>query len=534
MKTPYLKKQGNKTLLYVKEKPFIMIAGEVHNSSSSSLSYMEDVWEKAMELGLNTLLLPISWELIEPVQGEFDFSLVKGLIDQARERKMKISFLWFGSWKNAQCYYVPSWVKTDLLRYKRAEVIKGEKFTRNKDFYGMPYTTMSYLCEETKQADAYAFSRLMAFIRDYDSADQTVITVQVENETGIMGAAREHSDEADQFFNDMVPQKFADYMYANIDKMQSDIKEEMKKGKRRGNWSEVFGSVAEEIFSAFFVSGYVNEVAQKGKTEYNIPMSANCWLNKEGEHPGSYPSGGPIDRVKEVWKFCAPSIDILAPDIYVPNFTQVCDAYTEEDNPLYIPECATHSYAASRLMLCVGHYQGLCYSPFGFEDMGKPFDGAMTFLFGADVTDPALQNPQDVTEYGQVSKYLQQLMPVITEKYGTSLLQASCKEKEKAACFEFEQYKISAVFESPLMTANNGGCLVVQEESDTFYILVNKAMILFESNQKSKQCLDILELEEGEFVNGEWIRNRRLNGDEAVLTSYNAPTLLKVRLFAYE
>ena len=181
-------------------RPFIMLAGEVHNSSSSSLAYMEQVWEKANALGMNCLLLPVTWELTEPEEGKFDFSLVRGLIEQARRYGKKISFLWFGAWKNAQCYYAPEWVKTNPARFHRAQVVKGKNFIYNVDFYNMPYSSLSYLCEETRLADARAFARLMAYIREIDSEAHTVVSVQIENETGLMGAAREHSDQADALF----------------------------------------------------------------------------------------------------------------------------------------------------------------------------------------------------------------------------------------------------------------------------------------------------------------------------------------------
>lgn len=70
---PYIKQQGNAKVLMVHEKPMILIAGESHNSSSSSLTYMENVWDQAEALGMNTLLLPVAWETVEPEEGTFDF-----------------------------------------------------------------------------------------------------------------------------------------------------------------------------------------------------------------------------------------------------------------------------------------------------------------------------------------------------------------------------------------------------------------------------------------------------------------------------
>lgn len=115
---------GQKVLM-VDGKPFIMLAGEVHNSNSSSVAYMEGVYDQADALGMNCLLLPMTWELVEPEEGVFDFSLMDGLIMQARARGKKLAFLWFGAWKNAKCYYAPAWVKTDTERFRRAQIQRG-------------------------------------------------------------------------------------------------------------------------------------------------------------------------------------------------------------------------------------------------------------------------------------------------------------------------------------------------------------------------------------------------------------------------
>lgn len=530
---PHIETRNDAKVLMVHGMPFIMLAGEVHNSNSSCLAYMEQVWQQAKDLGMNCLLLPVTWELTEPEEGIFDFSLVDGLIGQARHYGMKLSFLWFGAWKNAQCYYAPEWVKKDLTRFKRAQVVKGRNFIRNESFYNMPYTTLSYLCEETRNADARAFGKLMEHIRQIDEKENTVISVQVENETGLMGSARENSDEADALFADNVPQEFADYMRSHTETMVADVREAVKQGAPSGSWQEVFGKAAEEIFSAYHVASYVNAVAQAGKEAYPLPLTANCWLNKEGDAPGGYPSGGPVSRMMEVWDYCAPNIDVIAPDIYVPNFVEVCDEYTRRSNPLYIPECATHSYAAARAVLCVGHYHAMCYSPFGFEDLGQPFTNSMMFLFGADVTDPALKTPQNVEEYGDVNRILQSMIPLLTDKYGTDDLQAASSEMGNTATFRLGRYQINAIFESPLMQRKDGACLVLKESEDTFFVLAHATSLQFLSADPARPCLDIIALEEGQILDGRWVRGRRFNGDEAVLTSYNQPTLLKVQLFAY-
>lgn len=533
MQIPQIEVCNGQKVLTVKGEPFVLLAGEVHNSNSSSLETMEEIWQQAKRLGMNTLLLPVTWELTEPEEGVFDFSLVDGLLAQARHYGMKIGFLWFGAWKNAQCYYAPEWVKRDRSRFRRAQVVKGKDFIRRMDFHGMPYTTLSYLCEETRNADAKAFAALMAHLKAVDGEENTVVTVQVENETGVMASARENSDEADALFRGQVPQAFATYMKTHTETMVKEVREAVEAGAGSGTWEDVFGAWAEELFSAYYVASYVNFVAGAGKREYPLPMTANCWLDK-GEAAGVFPSGGPVSRVAEVWQYCAPAIDVLAPDIYVPNFVEICDEYTRRGAPLFIPECATHSYAASRLLYTVGHYHAMCYSPFGFEDIGKPFTASQSYLFGMDVTDPALKTPQRVEEYAAVSGHLQSMMPMLTARYGTAALQAVSGERPEDSSMLFGTFGIQVMVDSPLLPGKNGGCLAWQESEDTFYLLVTNAAVGWFSCDPDRPSVDVLALEEGRFENGVWKRGRRLNGDEVVITMYQEPVLLRLKLLAYE
>jgi len=531
---PEIRVYNGKKVLYVGDAPFYAVAGEVHNSDASSSEYMEEIWRIADDLGLNTLLLPVTWELLEPVEGTFDFSVPDELIHQARKWKKKIIFLWFGSWKNAEMMYAPSWVKKDRKRFKRAQIIKGEeKSVRDMGGLKIPYYSLSYLCEETREADANAFANLMAHIRQTDEDGSTVIAVQVENETGVLGSAREVSDMADMFFGQKVPDDFVKYMKMHAEAMEDDIRTAVEEGKADGTWSEVFGDAAEEIFSAFHIASFVNYVAERGKGQHPLPMLANCWLAHRGDKPGDYPSGGPVSRVHEVWRYCAPALDVLCPDIYVPEFFEVCDEYTRKDTPLFIPEAATHSYAASRLAYCIGHYHAMCYSPFGFDDIGKPFSMVQGMLFGVDVGDPALKTPQKFEDYARVGKALTSMMPMIAPKYGTTDLQAVCAEqKETQSMMDFGNIRIMAVFQNPLIDIpQNGFALGVKMNTDEIYLVGYNCVPIFMAGDAKN--LDILELEEGEFVNGKWNRRRKLNGDEAALMMISEPSIYRVKIHTY-
>lgn len=530
---PEIRTYHDKQVLFVDGKPYYAVAGEVHNSDSSSPEYMEKIWKIADDLGLNTLLLPVTWELTEPEEGNFDFSIPDALIHQARQWRKRIIFLWFGSWKNAEMMYAPAWVKKDRKRFRRAQIVKGEdKSMRSFGNYAVPYYSLSYLCTETMEADGRAYAALMAHLREVDGEENTVIGVQVENETGLLGAAREVSDTADEAFASPVPQAFADWMRTHTGTMHEDVREAVENGMASGSWSQVFGPVAEEIFSAYHIACFVNYVAEKGRTEYELPHFANCWLVHKGDAPGNYPSGGPVSRMHEVWRCCAPAIDVLCPDIYVPEFQEVCDDYSR-NQALMIPEAALHSYAASRLAFCIGHYHAMGYSPFGFDDIGKPFSAIQGVLFGMDVTDPALQTPQNFEEYAWFGKTLSSMMPFVAEKYGTDDLQAVCAEqKEAQSILDFGKLKLAAVFENPMVPMEKNGVVMgVRISEEEYFILAYHSILgLVAGNARN---LDILALEEGQFADGAWQRGRRINGDEAASLMIDKPQLLHLVIHTY-
>ena len=531
---PEIREYNGKQVLFVDDAPFYAVAGEVHNSDSSSQEYMEGIWKIADELGLNTLLLPVTWELTEPEEGRFDFTVPDFLIRQARAWKKRIIFLWFGSWKNAEMMYAPAWVKTDRQRFHRAQIQKGkDKGLRYYGTFGVPYYSLSYLCAETMKADGKAYAALMAHLRDFDGEDHTVIGMQVENETGLLGAPREVSDEADTAFAGPAPKELIEWLRSHTDSMREDVREAVKGGAREGSWSQVFGPVAEEIFSAYYISRYVNYVAEKGRAEYALPHFANCWLVHKEDAPGKYPSGGPVTRMHEVWRFCAPAVDVLCPDIYVPEFLEVCDDYSRSQ-ALMIPEAATHSYAAPRLAYCIGHYHAMGYSPFGFDDLGKPFSAVQSFLFGVDVNDPALKTPQNREEYAWFAHTLSALMPLAAPKYGTRDLQAVCAEqKAEQSVLDLGKLKVAVMFKNPRVPMpENGVALGLKTgEGEAFLLAYHCTLMLLPGDAAN---LDILEMEEGCFRDGRWRPGRRLNGDEVASLMFEEPRLLRVKVFTYD
>ena len=332
-----------------------------------------------------------------------------------------------------------------------------------------------------------------------------------------------------------MPTELLTYLKANTTEMAKDVRTVVENAPTSGSWQTVFGDAAEGLFSAYYTASYVEQVAKSGYEAYPLPLSVNCWLNR-GQVLGQYPSGGPVARVMEVWQYCAPHIAVFALDIYQKDFCDVCNEYIKRGNPLCIPETAPHSHVGPRLVYAVGHYHALCFSPFGFEDMGASQnapDAAALAMFGIDTSDPLLITPQSVPEYAFYADAIRGLMPQLLDAYGTRRLQAVISECPDDMTMAFDGFAIHAVMNHPFIPRKDGVCLALQTTENEFYILCNACSPVVLSTDPAKPNVDFLLLEEGRFENGQWHTTCRLNGDEAAKMMYNCPTLLRMKLFAY-
>lgn len=490
---PMLVKKNNAVQLHVEGKPFYVLGGELGNSSASSMAYMEPCWSKLTATGLNTILSPVYWELIEPEEGKFDFGIVDSFINAARDHQLKVILLWFGSWKNSMSCYVPAWVKTNQKRFPRA--------VNNA---GRTVEILSAFSQENLTADCKAFAALMKHIKETDKA-QTVIMVQVENEIGMLGAAREKTAAADAAFSAPVPKELINYLVKKKDSLVPELKEHWSKTNFAisGNWEAVFGKslTTDEIFQAWYYAKYTNTVAEAGKKVYPLPMYVNVALNHRNVLPGEYPSAGPLPQIMDIWQAAAPMIDILSPDFYNPRFAYYCDLFTRRNNPLFIPEIWMRPSDAAKVIYALGHYQGIGFSPFSIENA------------------QAAEGESLAKSYAVLS----QLFPLLAKHSGDGTMDGVLLDTlNKKTDMTFGDYHLTVSHDytlgwSPEASGKNwpeSGAIIIQEGPGEFLVAGTGVVITFKPEKDSTKSAGILQADEGVFEKGIWKPGRRMNGDQ--------------------
>ncbi|KLU87966.1 hypothetical protein MAPG_06956 [Magnaporthiopsis poae ATCC 64411] len=401
---PHLVETNGAKQLVVNGKPFLMLAGELQNSSLTSAEFMEDVWPRMKDSHFNTLLGCVTWEMIEREEDRFDFAELDKVILGARRHGIHLVLLWFGSFKNGISTYAPAWVKTDPKRFPRAKLRKAGGVLETAD-------VVSIFHPAARAADKKAFGRLLEHIKEVDAAHQTVIMVQVENETGLLGDSRDGSVHAEKVFNEAVPAELIDFLGTDWDKLNSEIKRQnlgffRSKLEQSGTpppsgatWEEVFGRSpkTDELFMAYHYAHYLDDVASAGKAAYPLPLYANVWQNYNdldtadnrwpvvvggGGDPGTYPSGGATSNVLDVWQRFAPSLDFVAPDVYLNDYEASCVAYRHRGQALFIPEQRRDEYGARRIWVAYGSHGCMGTAPFGCDTLGPGDENPFTRHYG--------------------------------------------------------------------------------------------------------------------------------------------------------
>lgn len=345
----------------VNGRPFFPIGGQAHNQSGQSADQSEKAFKAVQQLHGNTVLIPVYWHQVEPEEGRFEFSIVDALLAHARRYHMKLVLLWFATWKNGSMDYAPDWVKTAPQRFKR--VISPT---------GQPVWVLSSHCRTNLEADQKAFTALCAYLKGVDSQEGTIIGLQIENEAGIIASDRDYSPEAQTLFDSLVPVELIHRLQTAGKGRLFDLWQEAN-GYEHGSWPEVFGPIAGEVFTAWSIAAYIDRLAEAGKAVYSIPMYVNVWLHQDWELAGeSYPSGGAVRNTLDIYKWFAPHLDLVAPDIYIGDsrtYEAICATYARSDNPFYVPESSCWGSNAWLMFRAIADYNAIGYHCFGIESI---------------------------------------------------------------------------------------------------------------------------------------------------------------------
>ena len=539
---PSLQKVGGSTCLMVDGKPFVMYCGELHNSTSSSLTYMQEnrTWEKLQAMRLNSVIATASWELVEPEEGKFDFTLVDGVISEARRHNMKVAFIWFGAFKNPMMTYAPSWVKKNPKKYSHAVDEQGREM-EHISVYG----------SEILKADTKAYQAFLQHLKDTDK-DHTVVMIQLQNEPGLRGTKRDFSADANKAWKAQVPVQVVDYLKANKGKLQPDMEQMWAKygNKTTGNWENLFGTsemnnqiengirnFTEHVFTAYGYANYLEQMAKAGKEVYPLPVFINASVFGMNTRGVSLGNGCSIPEFFDIYKAAAPSIDILTPNSYMQQLDWLGKAFSWKGNPILIPES---TLVGARGLYIIGEHDAIAFSPFGIDYE----DGELN---------PQLQKQQRLLaeSYDQ----MQQMGSLLTDNLGSDRMRGIYlypgHESDTVEMGDYvltfsprKGFDIGALMapagggfqaEGEKKQIEQGGALIVQTSADEFYVVGYgfNADIRLKDGVKNRFC-GYDSIWEGRFENGRFIPGRLLNGDERnVFATYDKVNALKVKMFFY-
>jgi len=489
---PHFQAENGAQQFVVHGKPFLILGGELGNSSAGTAAQADFILPDLARVHLNTVLMPVAWEQTEPAEGHFDFSVLDHWIDVARQQNLHLVLLWFGSWKNAFSEYAPDWVKADIKRFPRAQTANGT-----------PLEILSTFGTETLRLDSRAFAALMSHLREKDREQQTVLMVQVENEVGYLGPGRDRCPEAIRQFAGPVPRELVQKLLAKRAELSPQLGAHFN--PQGSTWREVFGEAATEVFMAWRYASYIDSVAQAGKRPYALPMYVNAQLPSLMERPGEYPSGGPHPYYLQVYRAVAPAIDFYSPDIYWPEFEYWVREYQIQGNPIFIPEARMES-APYNALYAYGAARAFGFCPFGIDSLHAP----------ASSTDP---QPAIMQTYAALSS-LEDMLATAQSAGRTRgvVLHANSPRAVQSVSlggYLFEA-SLSRAWKTGTLLADDGGMLLLESRPDEFIVVGSGLTVKMSRDPDTdNQIAGIASIEQVSKAGSEWVVSARLNGDQS-------------------
>src|SRR5579863_5751912 len=489
---PRISKSDDGGQLIVDGKPYLILGGELGNSSAGTAAEAESILPRLAAMHVNTVLMPVAWEQVEPTEGTFDFSILDHWIDVARQQDLHLVLLWFGSWKNGVSSYAPDWVKQNPKRFPRAESATGDELE-----------VLSTLGAESLRADSAAFSSMMKHLKQKDQDRHTVLMVQVENEVGYLGRGRDRSAAANRVFEGPAPAQLVQELQEKRDFLSPELRANFNSSGK--SWRDVFGDASDEVFMAWSYARYIEAVVQAGKREYALPMYVNCQLPAPGERAGEYPSGGPHPDFLEIYRAAAPSIDFYSPDIYWPNFEYWIDRYRFAGNAVFVPEARMDS-APYNALYAYGEAKAFGFSPFGIES-----------------SQPSKAEDSSEPKIAEVYGVLSQMSDMLLTSQASGNVRALVLHKDSPrptrtvalSGYLFEG-ALSRSWPSRTLSTDDGAMIAIESGPNEFYIAGSGLTISFtrdpDTDNKTSGIASIEQVSRS--ANG-WTLVRRLNGDQS-------------------
>jgi hypothetical protein len=312
-------------------------------------------------------------------------------------------------------------------------------------------------------------------------------------------------------------------------------------GKAPGSWRQVFGDDADETFQAWYIATYIEQVAAAGKQEYPLPLYVNAAL-RDPFHPGkapAYESGAPTDNNIELWKIAAPSIILIAPDIYLPEYAKYMksiELYKRKNNPLLIPETGNSAEFARYVFAAIG--QGaIGWAPFGL-DLSRYSNQTQ----GPEAMESSALKP--------VAQQFALLAPIARRLAKGNLegnVRGTSEDPEKhVQTLDFERWQAVVSYGMPSFgngmqprgnSPADGGVVLLQLGPDEFLVAGHHARLDFTPTFAPGKKRFWLTVEEGSYNGaGAWKTARLWNGDQ---TDYglnlksDENVLLRVRLTTF-